>query len=533
MFKKITKKLGLLVAMLLFVPSILGACTLFNNDDNTDEVVAVSITADTSGAKLLYTMGESFTENGLIVYLNYSDQTRQDVTNSANINSESFNAQAAGTYDVLISYQNFNTSYSVQVSNTYTAEDVISLYETSYALFKQSNAFGYLSVDNDQISTYYGILTPFYNPAYLYGESSVAYESEQQIEDLYNSLFAGILYASPFYDTAEELLGIRDGAVGLLDNDFDEMVTYCASAFDEQNPMNDYISRSAYMILGSYIMLAETLANDSATYTILNQDGMYYVNIVSETTIEQQVVNTSVSIYFDSSKIIRNINVLTTVNEISVNEYLMFNYGDVEPTINQADVTLFEEIAQATFAEMMSTQSIAAISQLSYPNMNDVYFINAFKVTQDTMYSAEEFIILSSGETFDTAYYVENLFNLDNEITLENLSQAEIDALRLAVNYALTLNYSDLLSMVNSEDSYIGQLVSAIFAIYNAGIIQSLNPSLEKTITETDTTITVSVMISDLVQSSITYNKTTKVLVSYDLYDYLNGSASHYTVYFD
>lgn len=81
----------------------------------------VSLSVDTSQAKVDYYLTEEFDSNNVKVTANYRDSSSADITSKVTFDSSSFNNQEEGVYNIGVSYiddeQQLYTSYNVTVNN--------------------------------------------------------------------------------------------------------------------------------------------------------------------------------------------------------------------------------------------------------------------------------------------------------------------------------------------------------------------------------------------------------------------------------
>lgn len=85
----------------------------------TDDVVLTKISVDTTSATTSYTVGDTFSKDGIVITATYSNNSTKDVTSSATVES-SVNTSAAGTYTVNISYTEGEGDNAVTKSTSYT-----------------------------------------------------------------------------------------------------------------------------------------------------------------------------------------------------------------------------------------------------------------------------------------------------------------------------------------------------------------------------------------------------------------------------
>lgn len=103
---------SLLVLLILFLSITLVGCKKDNDDDpgknppvgETVYPVGLNI----SGFKEIYAVGEQLDTSGLIATLQYADGKTKDVSTEVEVNSNKYNKDADGTYEIIISYSKEN-----------------------------------------------------------------------------------------------------------------------------------------------------------------------------------------------------------------------------------------------------------------------------------------------------------------------------------------------------------------------------------------------------------------------------------------
>lgn len=98
-----------------------NAVTVYTNIEITvtDDVVLTKISVDTTSATTSYTVGDTFSKDGIVITATYSDNSTKDVTSSATVES-SVNTSVAGTYSVNISYTEGEGDNAVTKFASYT-----------------------------------------------------------------------------------------------------------------------------------------------------------------------------------------------------------------------------------------------------------------------------------------------------------------------------------------------------------------------------------------------------------------------------
>lgn len=104
--KKLSKVFLAAIALVGF--GLLVSCNTTSkpNDDEPPVLRKAldTIEVDTSSVKLEYYLGQTFESNGLKVQANYTNETSEDVSSSAVVNSENFDSTALGKYLIVVSY---------------------------------------------------------------------------------------------------------------------------------------------------------------------------------------------------------------------------------------------------------------------------------------------------------------------------------------------------------------------------------------------------------------------------------------------
>lgn len=90
----------------------------------TNDVILTKISVDTTNAITSYTVGDTFSKDGIVITATYSNNSTKDVTSSATVES-SVNTSAAGTYTVNISYTEGDNAVTKSTSYTVTVKDKV------------------------------------------------------------------------------------------------------------------------------------------------------------------------------------------------------------------------------------------------------------------------------------------------------------------------------------------------------------------------------------------------------------------------
>ena len=119
MNKKITRSASLVAALLVAAALVFTGCP-----SSTDEEVTLSsISVDASSATTTYTVGDTFSSDGVVVTATYSDSTTGTIANSE-CTFTGHDISTAGTQTVTVTYKEKTATYEIKVSDPTTLSSI-------------------------------------------------------------------------------------------------------------------------------------------------------------------------------------------------------------------------------------------------------------------------------------------------------------------------------------------------------------------------------------------------------------------------